>query len=81
MPERLNLDYIAYLQDKWKSYLLKGDPYNIKQLNRYSEVLDMIDEMKDETLVGRMLYYYFNKLHSQAKEEQKAYQLYLRNQR
>ena len=81
MANRINLDYVAYLTDKWRTHLLKKDPYSVKQQKLYGEVLDMIDEMKDETSVGRMLYYYFNMLHAQATGEKKAYQLYLKNQR
>jgi len=72
----LRLEHIAYLQDKWRTYLLGKDPYDQDQREKYSQVLEMIDEMKNNTEVGAMLYAAISRLHNHkaAKEERQAFQ-------
>ena len=78
MPAKLDHDYINYLADKWRDYLLKKDPHDPVQKAQYHKVQEMIDEMKKETKNGKMLYdYFFFQLHFQAEEELEAYQKYL----
>ncbi len=76
MPKEVSLDYIAYLNDKWKRYLLRGDPYHQAKRERYGQLVEMIDEMKNETKAGKMLYHYLKYLHSKSPEEQKAYRIH-----
>ncbi|GEM_PF-4096158 len=84
----LDLDYINYLADKWRYHLLeKENPSFLENreeyVNRrrmYADVLDMVDEMKNETKVGVMLYKTLWKIHSfkPAQEERDAFKEYKR---
>ncbi len=76
MAEELDQDYINYLADKWRNYLLKKDPHDLARKAHYQKVWEMIDEMKRETKNGKMLYNFFAQLHSKADEELESYQKY-----
>ena len=78
MTNKINLDYVAYLTEKWRTHLLKKDPYNMNQRKRYGEVLEMIDEMKNETGIGISMYNQLVRLYLQSEGEIKAYRRYLK---
>lgn len=82
MPEERSLDYICYLEDKWKNRLRKRyDPRNADYRKKEEEARETIDAMKNQTEVGIMLYQLFYNNCSKAEEELKAYTAYLRKQR
>ncbi|MEK6940087.1 MAG: hypothetical protein AABX31_05145 [Nanoarchaeota archaeon] len=60
MPEKLNLEYISCLERRWKSYLRKYDPWDSRKGILEQDVRDTLDDMKNNTTVGRMLYYLFD---------------------
>lgn len=77
MATELDHDYINYLADKWRNYLLKKDPHDLVRKARYEEVMVMIYEMREETKTGKMLYDFFFQLHHKAEGEVEAYEKYL----
>jgi len=80
MAGELSLDYICYLEQKWKSYLRKYDPWDPKKRILEEDIRDTIDDMKNNEPAGIMLYNFFYKNCSQAEGELKAYAAYLRNE-
>ena len=62
MAKDLNLDYICELETKWKNYLRKYDPWSPQKRIIEADVRDTIDDMKNNTSVGRMLYFFFDAL-------------------
>ena len=77
MPNELSLDYICYLEQKWKNYLRKYDPWDYRKVRLEQDVRDTLDDMKNETKVGIMLYGFFAGLHSKAEGELQAYKRFL----
>jgi len=81
MAKDLSLDYICYLEQKWKGYLRKKyDPWNAQYREKEKEVRATIDDMKNQTEVGIMLYDLFYKQLRKASGESKDYKAYLLNE-
>lgn len=57
MPRKLNLEYICYLEDRWKKYLSKDyDSSDPEKRMVWECMSDTIDDMKNNYPVGIMLY-------------------------
>ena len=82
MPHEISLDYVSYLETKWKSHLRKNPCRDVqKRMTIETAVRDALDDMKNQTPVGVMLYNVFYQLLKESSGELKAYALYLRKYR
>jgi len=65
MPRELDIEYICYLEDRWKNHLGKDyDSGNPEKRMVWDSMADTIDDMKNEYPVGVMLYHFFKALES-----------------
>ena len=63
MARKLDLDYICYLENKWKDYLSKDyDSGNPEKRMIWDSIVDTIDDMKNNYRVGIMLYDLFKEM-------------------
>lgn len=84
MPKEVSLDYLGYLDQKWRDHLKrKYNPWSPEKRRVQEDLTDMLDEMKNQTKVGIMLYNCLYDMYSKpaAKEERNAFETYLRRQK